>query len=514
MPPSARLLPKVPDADASAQLDELDADDILETNDIDAFEAAAAGIRSFETPLPSQPAVAAPSDPSGFEVGEIDSFDDAEEVEVVAARTTLPSPQLPVPVAAVAAAPVAAVAAAPAPPAAGPVIEAAPISIKLDYASPTAASLISVPAAPTTSPLPLESIIVDDAFPEKTLEIRGHDMAQVQAAAAKLDAGPDQTEVLSRADMPAALQAPSAGWKTITSRTAAPAQRGSQHMQAAQRRPSSIAPVALDVTTPRPRMPSVSQAHAYMPPPRRSGMSGLAIGGIIGAAIALVGLVGIGGYVATRALSDDAPVAAASPSEVSGETATTAAQTSPASTASPADPVVAPATLDVSSLPSAPVPGAAVPRGFTGSGNFAGSGSNGSGSTGFGSGGSSLPAPGARTTTLAPPGSPAPAGIPARAAARGGSTALPPPGGALPPPVAGGSTALPPPVAAAPAAPAAAATTGVIRVDPNLRAVVVDGSFRRATDGVVTVSCGSHRVKAGMKELQVVNVPCGGAVSL
>ena len=402
MPPSARLLPKVPDADASAQLDELDADDILETNDIDAFEAAAAGIRSFETPLPSQPAVAAPSDPSGFEVGEIDSFDDAEEVEVVAARTTLPSPQLPVPVAAVAAAPVAAVAAAPAPPAAGPVIEAAPISIKLDYASPTAASLISVPAAPTTSPLPLESIIVDDAFPEKTLEIRGHDMAQVQAAAAKLDAGPDQTEVLSRADMPAALQAPSAGWKTITSRTAAPAQRGSQHMQAAQRRPSSIAPVALDVTTPRPRMPSVSQAHAYMPPPRRSGMSGLAIGGIIGAAIALVGLVGIGGYVATRALSDDAPVAAASPSEVSGETATTAAQTSPASTASPADPVVAPATLDVSSLPSAPVPGAAVPRGFRRPGSpvtrWGGPGRGGAARVSAGRPGSALGGPGQRWT--------------------------------------------------------------------------------------------------------------------
>jgi hypothetical protein len=292
-------------------------------------------------------------------------------------------------------------------------------------------------------------------------------------------------------------------------------------MQAAQRRPSSIAPVALDVAaTPRPPMASVPHAHAYMPPPRRSGMSGLAIGGIIGAAIALVGLVGIGGYVATRALSDDAPTAAASPAEVSAETATTAAQTTPASqsagsTASPADPVVAPATLDVSSLPSAPVPGAAAPRGFTGSGNFAGSGSTGSGSTGFGSGGgSSLPAPGARTTTLAPPGSPAPAGIPAPQAARGGSTALPPPGGALPAPVAGGSTALPPPVAAAPAAPAAAATTGVIRVDPNLRAVVVDGSFRRAADGVVTVSCGSHRVKAGMKEAQVVNVPCGGAVSL
>ena len=41
-----------------------------------------------------------------------------------------------------------------------------------------------------------------------------------------------------------------------------------------------------------------------------------------------------------------------------------------------------------------------------------------------------------------------------------------------------------------------------------------DGSYRRANDGSVTVSCGSHRVKAGMNDVQSVNVPCGGAVSL
>jgi hypothetical protein len=58
------------------------------------------------------------------------------------------------------------------------------------------------------------------------------------------------------------------------------------------------------------------------------------------------------------------------------------------------------------------------------------------------------------------------------------------------------------------------ATTGVVRVDPNLRAVVVDGSFRRPNDGALTVSCGTHRIKVGMKEAQTVNVPCGGAVSL
>jgi hypothetical protein len=70
------------------------------------------------------------------------------------------------------------------------------------------------------------------------------------------------------------------------------------------------------------------------------------------------------------------------------------------------------------------------------------------------------------------------------------------------------------PAAAPPPKPANVATTGVVQVDPSLRAVIVDGSYRRANDGAVTVSCGSHRVKAGMKEQQTVNVPCGGSVSL
>ena len=566
LPPSVRVLP---DADASGQHDELDADDILKTNDIDALEAAAAGIRSFETPAPeSVPAPisfdAPASDPNGFEVAEMGSFDEVE-VEGLAVRATVPSPD-PVHVAAPAPAPAPAPAstrepnpsavigrashaptlesakfearpAQAAPPAAEAAQEeAAPISIKLNYASPSPSTLMGMPAAPITSPLPLESIIVDDAFPEKTLEIRGNDMAKVQAVAAQLAAGPEHTEILSRSAMPAALQSPqspSRGWQPITSRTSAPtpapANVQAQNAQAPQRRPSSIAPVALDVETPRPRMasiPQVHQAHAYMPPPRR-GMSGLAIGGIIGAAVMLVGLIGVGGFVATRALSDkDEPTAIAPSGEAAGSTTTTAG--SPGAAGSPFDPAAAgsptgsPASpIDVSALPSAPAAGrgaAPPPRGFTGSGGFGGSGSDstGSGAIAAGSGGSgagatgasrggALPPPGARPTTLAPPG-PAPT-----QASRGAATALPPPGAALSP---GGGLALPPPVAAAAPAPKVASTTGVIRVDPKLRAVLVDGRFQRADDGVVTVSCGSHRVKAGMNDQQTVNVPCGGAVSL
>ena len=56
--------------------------------------------------------------------------------------------------------------------------------------------------------------------------------------------------------------------------------------------------------------------------------------------------------------------------------------------------------------------------------------------------------------------------------------------------------------------------TGNVNVDPKLRAVVVDGSFRRVNDGVLTLSCGTHRIKVGMNDTQIVNVPCGGSVSL
>jgi hypothetical protein len=106
-----------------------------------------------------------------------------------------------------------------------------------------------------------------------------------------------------------------------------------------------------------------------------------------------------------------------------------------------------------------------------------------------------------------------------------GSALAAPGGGAAQSKSSGGSSAAGSPLAAPLAAPAAAApaaapahastsTTGVVHVDPALRAVVVDGSFRRANDGVLTVTCGQHRIKAGMKDQQTVNVPCGGSVSL
>lgn len=532
-PPSARALP-VPPAEPS--VDELGADDILESDDIEPLEAAAAGIKGFDAP---------PSDPSGFEVGELDSFDEVE-VEGLASSPLAPTPA-PAPVAVIArpgplaltgeAAQYVPPAEAAAPAVEAPKVEAAPESIKVDYTAPSPSTLIGMPAAPVTSPIALESVIVDDAFPEKTLEMRGNALSKVAEAAAALDANePQQTEVLKRSDMPAmpstqtvrggmpatppptsvhtpaaALASHGAGWQKPN---------GAPVTQPHAQRPGSIAPVALDVAgLPRPAMPSIP-AHAPVPsfhaqPPVKKGMSGLAIGGIVFAAVAFVGLVGIGGFAASRALSDKTESASLTPAVTTeGTPAAAAAPASEepaaaaaANAAAPADPS-APATLDVSSLPSAPAPGAA-PRGFTGSGSFTAP---------------SAPATVAGTSAGLAPAAPRSAGGSALAAPGQGSTssgikttALPPPGAAAATPAPGGSTPLPPPaaapVAAAPAA-AAPSSTGIVRVDPNLRAVVVDGSYRRAVDGVLTVSCGPHRIKAGMKEQQTVNVPCGGSVSL
>ncbi len=501
MPKSVRTLPPAPKADASGQLEELSADDILETDDIDdidALEAAAAGFASFE--VDATPAAVPAPEPSGFEVGEVGAFDEVE-VEGIAMRATEPAPE-PARIGAVAViAP--AVKAVEAAALAATVFEPAPITARVP--NHHASTLVGMPAAPVTSPLPLEereeSVIISELAPqvagaakaalaatavERTLEIRGNDMAKVAAAAAQLtdlaDSEPQQTEVLVRSAMPPALQ------------------------RKVNARPSSIAPVALDarqrapmpVIAPMARVPAPVHMHMHRAAAVErpsGGLSGLAIGGMAAAALLLVSLVGIGGYAASRTLSKTDAV------EATTETTSAAGESSPSQ--APAAPAAEPtgaasSPIDVSSLPSAPTPGAA-PRGFTGKGSFA-----------------VTPPP--ASPAIAAPVAAAPAAAPV-ARSSGGALAAPggnrsssgeraPVGAPLPPPPSA------PAVAAAPVAAAPAATTGVVRVDPNLRAVVVDGSFRRVNDGAVTVSCGSHKVKAGMKEAQTVNVPCGGAVSL
>jgi hypothetical protein len=485
--------PSNADGDATGQLDILDADDILESDDISALEAAAAGITSFEV---------APSDPSGFEVGEIGDLEDAE----VEGEIEAPPPSLSTLFGMK--------------PKAAPPIKAAPI-----------------PAAPVTSPLPLESVVVaapvavaaavaapepeiepapisrSEPAAERTLELKRVDLA---LAATQLEAQDQEnaghTEVLVRSAMPSAIRTMHGGVQAPAPTPPVPS------VTMATRRPSSIAPVAVDVGAARPAMQSVP---AFPPPARmpsyasmtpKRGLSGLAIGVIAFSALALVGLVGIGGYAASRALTEQ-PVAAASAPEAPAA-AGVAAEGEPSSAVVAPSPVTAPApsapeppnaspssvgtgsAIDVSALPTA-APAAAAPRIATGRT-------------------SAVSAPAAPAAApLAAAGPLAPAGAPA---GKGGG-ALPPPGGGkvASSPLAPPGAPLPPPPAPAAAAPAAAApvsATGTVRVDPNLRAVQVDGAFRRANDGVVVVTCGTHRIKAGMKGEQTVNVPCGGSVSL
>lgn len=493
------------DGDATGQLDILDADDILESDDISALEAAAAGITSFEV---------APSDPSGFEVGEMDDLVDAEvEGEIEAPPPSLSTlfgmkPK-----------------AKPAPIAAAP-IAAAPIAAPPMASAPIAAA--PIPAAPVTSPIPLESVVAAAPSPEpeiepapvsksepaaeRTLELKRVDLA---LAATQLEAEEQQaaghTEVLVRSAMPSAIRTMHGGAQAPAPTPPVPS------VTMATRRPSSIAPVAVDVAA-RPAMQSVP---AFPPPARmpsyasmtpKRGLSGLAIGVIACSALALVGLVGIGGYAASRALSDqpaatasapEAPAAAGLAGQGEPSSAVVAPAPSAPAPAAPDAPNASPSSvgtgsaIDVSALPTA-APAGGAPRIATGRT-------------------SSPPvtvaapaaAPLAAAGPLAPAGAPASKGggaLPPPGGGKVASAPLAPPGAPLPPP--------PAPAAAAPAAPAAASTTGTVRVDPNLRAVVVDGSFRRANDGVVVVSCGSHRIKAGMKGEQTVNVPCGGSVSL
>ena len=456
---SPRLLPPIKDPDPSEL--ELDADDILESNDIDSFEVAAAGIASFAAPH-AEPA---------------------------------PAP--------------------------------APVSMRVDYTSPQPSTLIGMPAAPITSPLPLEESVAAPPVADHTQEMKADTLAKVAQQAAFLDGDiPEETQVIEqqaeqqastqvlvRSQMPLAIQgalrgAPSRGRQghtppptsvhTPLAATAAAWPNGRHAPGPASRAPVavSLAPVAVD---PRER-PAMASVPAVAAPPRPVKSNGLLIGGLVFAAAALIGVVGVGGYLASRTLSDKAEAITTAPAPVAAAPSVAATPAAPvADPVAAAEPVASPvaaspaaaapvaaAGIDVSALPTAPAKGASVPapRSVT------------------------APTGGAAATHAVTVSAP-PAG-------RAGAP-LPPPGAvaATPPPPAanGGAAALPPPPSK-PGSAAAASTTGNVKVDPKLRAVVVDGAFRRVNDGVLTLTCGAHRIKVGMNDPQTVNVPCGGSISL
>jgi hypothetical protein len=75
--------------------------------------------------------------------------------------------------------------------------------------------------------------------------------------------------------------------------------------------------------------------------------------------------------------------------------------------------------------------------------------------------------------------------------------------------------------------------TGVVRVDPKLQTVIVDGAYQRVTEGVIVVPCGNHQIlqrddlllddpsprrrkitQDALGDAPVVDVPCGDEISV
>lgn len=289
-----------------------------------------------------------------------------------------------------------------------------------------------------------------------------------------------------------------------------------KHFTQPFRRPSSIAPVAIDIlpartgtqqspaaTMPIQRM-DARRADAELSrltrmPPKENHTPW-----IIAACVAGVFLLG-GGITAAFALvasSSASAAAAAADDDGDGQRNARTPESTGAKSAPPVAPsigshgdkVPAPASepVSVNSLPAAAGPAA---KKHDSSGSSAPSAA----STGTSHGSSSSAS--TPNSKVLVPASPAAAPSPA-----------PAPSSPAPSPSVASNTAP----AAAPAAPKAAAApggNGVIQVKPPLVVIVVDGQHKRAVNGEVVVSCGQHKVRAGM-DTQVVNVPCGGSVAL
>ena len=81
-----------------------------------------------------------------------------------------------------------------------------------------------------------------------------------------------------------------------------------------------------------------------------------------------------------------------------------------------------------------------------------------------------------------------------------------------PPATTVAAAAAPPPPPSRPPGPVA--MTGVVIVSGSVMTIVIDGEHRRVHDGKIVVSCGKHKIRAGFSGTQRIDVPCGGAVSL
>jgi hypothetical protein len=59
-----------------------------------------------------------------------------------------------------------------------------------------------------------------------------------------------------------------------------------------------------------------------------------------------------------------------------------------------------------------------------------------------------------------------------------------------------------------------ASRTGIIRVSPEIRGMLIDGRPQRIANGALFVTCGPHRVKLPNQAAHMMNVPCGRTVAL
>jgi hypothetical protein len=273
----------------------------------------------------------------------------------------------------------------------------------------------------------------------------------------------------------------------------APAPPSGHHPQHAPRRPTSIAPVALDVPSHVSHRPPVDATqklravHRTAPPASRGNNMFLAAS-LVAGSLAIVGVVAA--FALTSAFGDggssssSSGTASGSARKAEGKGVRVAIvdqpQTAPGKTEpSPAADDDEPAGVPISAIPSVSTHG------------------------GHAHGGHTAPPP-AHTGH----GSPKTHGGAAHASkpAAGGSPATPP----------APAAAAAPEAPAAPPPPVEKPTTGAIIIasNPNVMTITVDGQYRRVSGGRVIVDCGFHKVRVGVSETQAINVPCGGATTL
>ncbi|MEA2753377.1 MAG: hypothetical protein QOI41_7520, partial [Myxococcales bacterium] len=291
-------------------------------------------------------------------------------------------------------------------------------------------------------------------------------------------------EVLETSRLPAVMIAPRSSLPSMPNMPVAP----SGH------HPSSIAPLALDVSPP-PRASYADQASAaafYRPlpaDPRESTIEIARAAGIPSRASRIVvytasvaGMCLVAGILGVMLGYSHGPAKSAQPISLAGTGPVAAAPAAPAAAGAPA-PRVAVVTSAHEEITEGPilVPGKdaasiAEPSGES----FA----------------TATPTPTPVVVAPAPPPAPAPRTAPAAPASRPAA------------PVTRSSSS------SSSSSSAGASNTGVLRLPATVSGVLIDGVPHKAGGGGLVVTCGRHTVKAPGHPSRLIIIPCGGSASL